>query len=121
MGFIYKAESLGFDVAKPYGNSSRYDLVVRSGRRFWKLQVKSTSFTAFGHYKVYAERIHRGRAIPYTADEIDFLAVYINLEDTWFIIPIRAFTPLRCLNFYPRGAPDGGRREKYREAWWLME
>jgi hypothetical protein len=121
MAFIYKAESLGFDVAKPYGNSNRYDLVVRSGQRFWKVQVKATGFIAFGNYRVYAERMQRGRAIPYTADEIDFLAVYIIPEDTWFIIPVRAFTPLRSLHLYPRGAPDGGRFEKYREAWWLME
>jgi hypothetical protein len=73
---------VGFDVAKPYGNSNRYDLVVRSGQRFWKVQVKATGFIAFGNYRVYAERMQRGRAIPYTADEIDFLAVYIILEDT---------------------------------------
>ena len=52
--------------------------------------------------------MQRGRAIPYTADEIDFLAVYIIPEDTWFIIPVRAFTPLRSLHLYPRGTPDGG-------------
>jgi hypothetical protein len=62
MAFIYKAESLGFDVAKPYGNSNRYDLVVRSGQRFWKVQVKATGFIAFGNYRVYAERMQRGRA-----------------------------------------------------------
>ena len=39
------------------------------------------------------------------ADEIDFLAAYIIAEDTWFIIPIRAFTPLRRFSFYPPGAP----------------
>jgi hypothetical protein len=121
MAFIYKAESLGLDVAKPYGNSNRYDLVVRSGQRFWKVQVKASGFITCGNYRVYAERIQRGRAIPYTADEIDFLAVYIIPEGTWFIIPVRAFAPLRSLHLYPRGAPDGGRFEQYREAWWLME
>ena len=121
IAFIHKAESLGLDVAKPYGNSNRYDLVVRSGQQFWRVQVKATGFIAFGNYRVYAERMQRGRAIPYTADEIDFLAVYIILEDTWFIIPVRAFTPRRVVHVYPLGTPDGGRYEKYREAWWLME
>ena len=122
MAFIYKAESLGFDVAKPYGDSNRYDFVVRSGQRFWKVQVKATGFIAFGNYRVHAERIQRGRAIPYTADEIDFLAVYIIPEDTWFIIPVRAFTPSQeSSTSIPAGTPDGGRYEKYREAWWLME
>jgi hypothetical protein len=121
IAFIYKAESMGLDVAKPYGNSNRYDLVVRSGQRFWKVQVKASGFMTSGKYRVYAERIQRGRAIAYTADEIDFMAVYIISEDTWFIIPVRAFTPLRGFHLYPRGAPDGGRFEQYREAWWLME
>jgi hypothetical protein len=31
MAFILKAESLGFEVAKPYGESNRYDFIVRSG------------------------------------------------------------------------------------------
>jgi hypothetical protein len=41
IAFIYKAESMGLDVSKPYGNSNIYDLVVRSGQRFWKVQVKA--------------------------------------------------------------------------------
>ncbi len=65
--------------------------------------------------------MQRGRAVAYTADEIDFLAVYIIAEDTWFIIPVRAFTPLRSFCLYPRGTLDGGRYEQYREAWWLFE
>jgi PD-(D/E)XK endonuclease len=116
MAFMYRAENLGFDVAKPYGNSNRYDLVVRSGQRFWKVQVKACGFMAFGHYRVNAERVHRKRCIAYTAEEIDFLAVYIIAEDAWFIIPVRAFTPRRSFCLYPRGTPDGGRYEKYREA-----
>ena len=121
MAFIYKAESLGLDVAKPYGNSNPYDLVVRSGQRFSKVQVKACGFMACGQYRVNAERSQRGRSIAYTAYEIDFLAVYIIAEDTWFIIPVRAFTPLRSFPLYPRGTPDGGRFEQYREAWWLLE
>ena len=67
------------------------------------------------------QRMQRGRAIPYTADEIDFLVVHIILEDIWYIIPVRAFTPHRVIHVYPLGTPDGGRYEKYREAWWMME
>jgi hypothetical protein len=32
MGFMFKAEGLGFGVAKPCGDSERYDL---SGKRLW--------------------------------------------------------------------------------------
>jgi hypothetical protein len=46
MAFIYKAESLGFDIAKPYGESNRYDFILRSGQQFWKVQVKSSVIAA---------------------------------------------------------------------------
>ena len=121
MAFILKAESLGFDVAKPYGESNRYDFVVRSGQQFRRVQVKSCSHCGRGGYMVHAERLRHKRKIPYTPDEIDFLVVYIVPEDTWFVIPVRAFTPRRIIHVYPLGALDGGRYEQYREAWWLMD
>jgi hypothetical protein len=121
MAFILKAESLGFEVAKPYGESNRYDFVLRSGQQFWKVQVKSSSYCGWGGYMVHAERTLHGKQIPYTTDEIDFLVVYVVPENAWFVIPVRAFVPLRSVHVYPAGTPDGGRYEKYREAWWLME
>ena len=121
MAFILKAESLGFEVAKPYGESNRYDFVLRSGQQFWKVQVKSSSHFGWGGYLVHSERTRHGQQIPYTAEEIDFLVAYIVPEDTWFVFPVRAFTPHRGVHVYPAGTADGGRYEKYREAWWLLE
>jgi hypothetical protein len=34
--FLNKATSLGLSVAKPWGDSERYDLLVDSGRRVWR-------------------------------------------------------------------------------------
>ena len=42
MGFMFKAAGLGFGVAKPWGDSERYDFILDSGERFWRVQVKST-------------------------------------------------------------------------------
>jgi PD-(D/E)XK endonuclease len=39
--FLAKAAALGFRVAKPWGESSRYDLVVDNGKRLIRVQVKS--------------------------------------------------------------------------------
>ena len=39
--FVRKAVSLGFGVAKPWGNSERYDFVLNAGELFWRVQVKS--------------------------------------------------------------------------------
>jgi hypothetical protein len=41
--------------------------------------------------------------------------------DIWYVIPVKAFAPRKCLRFYPEGEGSLGRYEKYREAWWLMK
>ena len=42
MIFLHKASSLGFGVAKPFGDNERYDFILDSGERLWRVQVKST-------------------------------------------------------------------------------
>ena len=39
--FVAKAVSLGFGVAKPWGDSDPFDFIVQSGGKLWKVQVKS--------------------------------------------------------------------------------
>jgi hypothetical protein len=39
--FLAKAAGLGFRVSKPWGESSRYDLIVDNGRKLLRVQVKS--------------------------------------------------------------------------------
>jgi hypothetical protein len=43
---------------------------------------------------------------------VDFLVVYIVPEDTWFVIPVRAFTPPRSVPVDPQGTADGGGYER---------
>ena len=52
LAFVYKAASLGFGVAKPYGDSERYDFILDSGSKLWRIQVKSTSTLLNGMYHV---------------------------------------------------------------------
>ena len=42
--FLHKAIGFGLSVATPRGDSERYDLIVDSGRRLWRVQVKSTRY-----------------------------------------------------------------------------
>jgi hypothetical protein len=35
---LHKAAALGFGVAKPYGDSERYDFILDSGERLWRVQ-----------------------------------------------------------------------------------
>ena len=65
LAFLYKAASLGFGVAKPYGDKERYDFILDSGERFWRVQVRSTSYAEAGRrgYKVSTAHNDRGRKV----------------------------------------------------------
>jgi len=120
LAFVYKAASLGFGVAKPYGDSYRYDFILDWDERLWRVQVKSTSKLCSGAYHVSANRHSSGRTMAYASSEIDFLIAHVVPEDAWFVIPVQAFTPRKSLRLYPRGDPRGVTYGQYREAWWLM-
>jgi len=125
MHFMLKAAGLGFGVAKPWGESERYDFVLDTGRgRFCRVQVKSTYVTRAHAYSVHAYG-NRGdnKRKAYTSEEIDFLVAYIVAEDAWYVVPVAAFAPRHKLTLYPSGClkKNGGRYEKYREAWESMK
>ena len=121
MGFAFKAAGLGFGVVKPCGDSERYDYILDSGERLWRVQVKSTYVARAHSYHVNACGSAGGKKKSYTAEQIDILVAYIVTEDAWYVIPIGAFAPHRHLHLYPSGSKTGGRYEKYREAWDLMK
>jgi len=39
MGFMFKAAGLGFGVAKPWGDSERYDFILDNGHRLLRVQI----------------------------------------------------------------------------------
>lgn len=122
LAFVYKAVSMGFGVAKPYGDSERFDFIVSSGRRLWRVQVKSTYKRGKHGYCVHAYGNRNRGTEMYTPEEIDFIAVYLVPEDAWYLVPIDAVGGRSSLFFYPQGSQRGlCRYEMYREAWWLMK
>jgi hypothetical protein len=112
-----KAATLGFAVAKPWGDSGRYDVVLRSSKIFWRVQVKSVlaMTPARRHCRVTTVNWLK---VPYTADEIDFLVAHIFPEDTWYVFPVRVFENRKVLCIRSRSKKS--RFEQYREAWTLM-
>jgi hypothetical protein len=118
LAFLHKAASLGFGVAKPYGDSECYDFVLDSGKRFLRVQVKS-SYVAYG--LVYRAQARRGKRQRYKAEDIDFLVAYVVPRDVWYVIPVNRVTDATTLDFYPSGCKkSAGHLECYREAWYLM-
>jgi len=118
LAFLHKAASLGFGVAKPYGDSESYDFILDSGERFWRVQVKSIHTSSRWAYRTQAHH-HTGE--PYKPEDIDFLVAYVVRPDIWYVIPVNCVAGTTALSFYPSGCQkNGGRFECYREAWQLM-
>ena len=120
LAFMLKAVSLGFGVAKPWGDSERYDFILDTGTRLRRVQVKSTSAMHDGAYCVNAQQYASGNAIAYRTGEIDFLIAQIVPEDCWYVIPLQAILPRKSLRIYPEKDPRGWEYGKYREAWHLI-
>jgi hypothetical protein len=119
--FLLKAQTMGFRVLKPWGDSERYDFVLDSGGRMWRVQLKSTAALHARGYEVQAiySVYGKGKA-GYTADEIDVLVVHIPPLDVWYVLPVEVIAFSKNLRFYPDIACKGARWERYREAWSAM-
>ena len=112
--FLAKASSLGFGVAKPWGDE-RYDFILDSGHCFWRVQVKSTR----GRSQRYVVTVASNTLAPYDESQIDYLVAYISPEDVWYVIPVKLLKGRTALHFCPRGRGKS-RWEKYREGWCQM-
>jgi hypothetical protein len=124
--FVYKAASLGFGVAKPYGEGEQFDFILISrdwpeGDKLWRVQVKSTRAFMGDLYRAMAQRRRRGRWVTYLPTEIDFIVVHVVPEDSWFVLPIREILGTMNLLFSPKDRrPQKGKLDHYREAWHLL-
>jgi hypothetical protein len=118
LAFLHKAASLGFGVAKPYGDSESYDFILDSGERLWRVQVKSIYSPARCGYRFMAWRTNHQ---PYSSEEIDFIVGYVVPRKVWYVVPVNHVAASAIVTFYPSGCREGGGRyECYREAWHQM-
>ena len=117
LAFMRKAASLGFAVAKPWGDSDRYDIVVRFHKTFWRVQVKSVlALTPSRPHFVVQTKNAGGK--PYSRDDIDFLVAYIFAEDLWYVFPVHVVEQKKSLCVKPGSKKS--RLGQYRENWDLM-
>ena len=121
LAFMSKAASLGFGVAKPYGDSERFDFILSRDGHLWRVQVKSTRTAKHGVYEISAHGCWGAHDI-YTKDEIDFIVAYVVPEKVWYIIPIEATRGRKRLCLHPNVPRKACYKyEKYREAWRLLK
>ena len=113
--FMTVASGLGFNVAKPWGETPRYDVAVELRGTFLRVQVKSTEMWlgtcylcqlyAFGHQ-------------PYSPRDVDYFAIYVFPEDIWYIFPTKSLAGKRTIALTPH--LKGHKYEPYMENWWLL-
>ena len=127
LAFMYRAASEGIGVARPYGDSYPYDVLVQHGRKLSRIQVKSCfSFEKrrYTGFPIIVASHWRGKQVGYTIEEVDFIAAYIARCDAWYLIPIESLGKLTNIRLYPTGRKlkrPGGFYEKFREAWHLLK
>jgi Protein of unknown function (DUF3257). len=117
LAFMRKAATLGFGVAKPWGDCGRYDVIVRAGKVFWRVQIKSV-WGLTPTRTDYRVKTSGNRFSLYSPDEIDFLVAYIFPKDLWYVFPVALVEHRKAVCLSP-----GSKRSKYehyREAWKLM-
>jgi hypothetical protein len=122
LAFMRKAATLGFSVAKPWGEGERYDVIVRVENVCWRVQVKSVLAKRQGrlHYRIKTSGQDRRKGYTfYSANEIDFLVAYVFPEDLWYVFPASVVAKRRVVCVTPRSKRSSF--EKYREAWKLMK
>jgi hypothetical protein len=121
LAFMLKASSLGFGVAKPWGDSQQYDFILSRAQRVWRVQVKSTACVDGQGYRLSVHRHSKQAYVSYTSKEIEILIAHVVPLQVWYVIPVQAIEGRKSLCLYPCGVTKcGGRFEKYREAWHLM-
>ncbi len=127
LAFMYRAASEGIGVARPYGDSYPYDVLVQHGRRLSRIQVKSCfslEKRRYTGFPIIVASHWRGKQVGYTIEEVDFIAAYIARYDAWYLIPIESLGKLKNIRLYPTGRKlkrPGGFYEKFREAWHLLK
>jgi PD-(D/E)XK endonuclease len=82
--FMANAARLGLKVARPHGDSARFDVIVEGGGRMYRVQVKSTVFNRNGCYEClcFWSRVSKKReSKPYSEEQIDLVAAYVVPEE----------------------------------------
>jgi hypothetical protein len=71
----------------------------------WRRYAVAVRHNWHRYYVNPARHLHQ-RVSPYSTSEVDFFAIYIRPEDTWYIIPARIIYPRVSLLFCSRRDPS---------------
>jgi len=115
--FLSRAMEQRFRVAKLWGESAPYDLLVEQQGVAHRVQVKSTMRQPKGG--AYPCHVPAGKRRVHMLEEIDFVAAYIIPLDLWYIIPAGVVAK-RKGSIWLAPWRRSSKYERYLEAWHLL-
>jgi len=120
--FMAAAFDHGFNVMRPWGDSSAYDVFLEQSGHVLRVQVKSAGTWRYlrqKHGPVYAFPISRNKgSMRYLRTDLDFYACYVIPLDLWYILPADVIRKKKTIFVCPGG--KGFHYEQYRDAWDLL-
>jgi hypothetical protein len=116
--FMSRAAEHGLCVAKPWGDSARYDFAVEHQGHFLRVQVKCTQSCRWNSYVCNVT----ANGVPYSVDQLDFIAAYVIPHDVWYIIPTAATLGQQTILLTPNRKyhRQHCKFDGYKEAWHLL-
>jgi hypothetical protein len=103
-------------VSKPFGDNAKYDLIVDTGIELQRVQVKSTGRKdTSGGMDCYSCLVCSGRdsKSKYSKTDIDYIAIYVIPENTWYKIPVTEVKG-KTVKLYPHRNSQRNTYEKSR-------
>jgi hypothetical protein len=113
--FMTVASGLGFNVAKPWGETPRYDVALEQSGKFLRIQVKSTEMWLGTCYLC---QLYAYGQPAYSPKDVDYFAIYVFPEDIWYIFPAKKLAGKRTIALTPHS--KGHKYEPYMENWPLL-
>jgi hypothetical protein len=119
--FLLRATQRGWIVSQPFAEKQCYDFIIDNGRDRLRVQVKSTEVPCSPfRYHINLGRGSASRS-PYKKSEIDFFAIYVIPDDSWFILSVEAAAGRVALSVPMKGHIEGSPCQPHHEAWSLMD
>ena len=110
------AAERGFNVAKPWGDSARYDVSLEHNGRFLRVQVKCTDRW---NGSAYSCPLQSAKQRAYSSAQIDYFAIYIVPDNIWYFFPAKQLIGKTVVVLAPHKKHH--KHEAHREAWSLLE
>ena len=114
--FMLLNHELGYTVSKPFGDNSKYDLIVQIGSELQRVQVKSTRRKdTSSRMDCYSCIVCSGskNKQSYSEKDIDYIAIYVIPENAWYKIPIKKIRG-KSVKLYPHRTSRTNTYEQYR-------